>query len=280
MPRRINRRTFLAGLVAAPALVGLYTWRVEPTWLEIVRRDLPVRNLPTALVGKTLAHLSDIHIGKQVDDDYLADVFRRVRDLKPDIVAHTGDLISYGGPSTFEQAKPLLEKFPRGQVGTVAVLGNHDYGVAWSQAGVADHVSRALTEAGATVLRNQSTNVAGLTFVGLDDLWAARFSLPTAFANFQPGQPTIALCHNPDGCDLSGWERHQGWILAGHTHGGQCKSPFLPAPLLPVKNRRYTAGEFALDGGRQLYISRGIGHLLRVRFNVRPEVTIFTLRAA
>ena len=47
-----------------------------------------------------------------------------------------------------------------------------------------------------------------------------------------------------------------------------------------MKNRRYTAGEFALAGGRRLYINRGLGHLLKVRFNVRPEVTLFHLTRA
>ena len=37
------------------------------------------------------------------------------------------------------------------------------------------------------------------------------------------------------------WGDYQGWVLAGHTHGGQCKAPFLPPPLLPVKNARYAA---------------------------------------
>jgi predicted MPP superfamily phosphohydrolase len=88
------------------------------------------------------------------------------------------------------------------------------------------------------------------------------------------------LSHNPDTVDEPGWGRYAGWILAGHTHGGQCKPPFLPPPLLPVRNRRYTAGEFTLSGGRRMYISRGIGHLQRVRFNVRPEVTVFHLDRA
>ena len=47
-----------------------------------------------------------------------------------------------------------------------------------------------------------------------------------------------------------------------------------------MKNRRYTSGEFALAPGRNLYIHRGVGYLKRVRFNVRPEITAFTLRAA
>lgn len=80
--------------------------------------------------------------------------------------------------------------------------------------------------------------------------------------------------------DRPAWGDYRGWILAGHTHGGQCKPPFLPPPLLPVKNRRYTAGAFALSRGRRMYINRGVGHLLRVRFNARPEVTVFRLMRA
>ena len=76
------------------------------------------------------------------------------------------------------------------------------------------------------------------------------------------------------------WGDYEGWILAGHTHGGQVKPPFLPPPMLPVRNKRYTAGAFALSGNRSLYINRGLGNLWPVRFNVRPEITLFTLEAA
>jgi predicted MPP superfamily phosphohydrolase len=69
-------------------------------------------------------------------------------------------------------------------------------------------------------------------------------------------------------------------VLSGHTHGGQCKPPFLPPPLLPVQNRRYTCGEFEIGNERRLYISRGLGHLLQVRINVRPEITLFDLQLA
>jgi len=90
----------------------------------------------------------------------------------------------------------------------------------------------------------------------------------------------LVLCHNPDAADEDFWHGYRGWILAGHTHGGQCKPPFFPPPRLPVKNPRYTAVEFDLFDGRTMYINRGLGHLLRVRFNVRPEITIFRLMAA
>jgi predicted MPP superfamily phosphohydrolase len=88
------------------------------------------------------------------------------------------------------------------------------------------------------------------------------------------------LCHNPDGVDVSGWDDYDGWILAGHTHGGQCKAPFLPPPLLPVRNKRYVKGEVAVNLERTFYINRGLGHLIQARFNVRPEITVFSLARA
>ena len=277
MPQVFTRRRFLSGIIAAPALAALYTWRVEPTWVEFVRRDLPIANLPPGLVGKTLVQLSDIHIGSQVADDHVTDVFAKVSALNPDLVVHTGDLITYAGSKTLDQARTLLGTFPRGKLGTFATLGNHDYGKGWSEPEVARQVAGLLGNAGCTVLRNQQAVVAGLKIVGLDDLWGRQFRPQLVLPQLAPGEPALVLSHNPDTCDLPIWSGYRGWILAGHTHGGQCKPPFLPPPLLPVRNKRYTAGAFDLGDGRNLYINRGVGHLFRVRFNVRPEVTVFRL---
>ncbi len=276
----MNRRRFLGTLAGAAAVTGFYTWRIEPEWLEITHRSLPIAHLPPSLVGKTLVQLSDIHIGPQVDDAYVVRSFAAVQALQPDFVVHTGDLVTYKSPDVFAQARPVMAHFPRGRIGTVAILGNHDYGFDWADSKVADQIESLLTEGGCTVLRNATARIGGLAFVGCDDLWTHRFAPQAALAALKPGEPALVLCHNPDACDLPVWGGYQGWILAGHTHGGQCKPPFLPAPLLPVENRRYTQGAFDLAGHRQLYISRGLGHLLRVRFNVRPEITVFTLTAA
>lgn len=280
MRARLTRRQFLFTLGGGVAATGLYTWRIEPHWVEFVRRDLPIANLPPALAGKTLVQLSDIHIGRQVSDDYLAGVFARVAALQPDLVVHTGDLVSYRDAHTIAQAQAVVAGFPRGKLGTFAILGNHDYGENWTKQSVAAAVAQVLTHAGCTVLRNQAVEVSGLTIVGLDDLWAGRFHPQLVLPRLAPDRPALVLSHNPDACDLPRWFGYKGWILSGHTHGGQCKPPFLPPPLLPVRNRRYTAGEFDLGDGRRLYINRGVGHLLQVRFNARPEVTVFTLRPA
>jgi predicted MPP superfamily phosphohydrolase len=278
----LGRRRFLtASLTVATSglVVGLYTWQVEPHWLELVGRSLPIQGLPAALVGKRLVQLSDLHVGPSVADDYVLETFRRVVALRPDIVVYTGDFTSYHA-EIFTHAERIYAHLPKGRIATVGILGNHDYGPRWAEAEVANRLAAILRATGMQVLRNEVADVAGLQIVGMDDLWAGQFLPAQALAQIDSSRAILVLSHNPDTVDLPGWDRFQGWILAGHTHGGQCKPPFLPPPLLPVKNRRYTAGEFALTADRRLYINRGVGHLLQVRFNVRPEVTVFELQNA
>jgi predicted MPP superfamily phosphohydrolase len=275
----MNRRRFLCGAGASlgvAAGVGGYTWRIEPHRLEIVHRPLPIRNLPSSLAGRMLVHVSDVHVGRRVDDTYVRTTFQRVAALQPHVVVMTGDFMSYHD-GVFGQLPDVYRWFPRGRAATVAVLGNHDYGTAWKDLEVARKLIDMLRPFGVTVLRNEIHDADGLQIAGLDDLWAAQLR-PEVLGRLDGRRAALVLSHNPDSVDLPVWSGYEGWILAGHTHGGQCKPPFLPPPLLPVRNRRYTSGEFALAGNRRLYISRGVGHLLQVRFNVRPEVTAFELR--
>jgi predicted MPP superfamily phosphohydrolase len=199
----------------------------------------------------------------------------------------------------------VLRSMPRGRLGTVASLGNHDYGRDWRNIAVADEVSRVATDAGMVVLRNDVRTIGGLQFAGLADFWSPEFGAghgeppvgallappaspflragtdaAAALRLLAPEQPTVVLSHNPDTQDLAIWEGVRGWVLAGHTHGGQVRAPFLPPPVLPVKNHRYTAGVFDVGPGRTLYINRGLGFLIQVRFDVRPELTLFTLERA
>ena len=238
-----------------------------------------MRGLPPGLSGRTLVQISDVHVGPRVVDGYVVDTFRRVAALAPDIVVMTGDFMSHH-EGWREQVESVYRSFPKGRMATLAVLGNHDYGRGWSHPEVAQGVVDAVQPFGIRVLRNEVHEVEGLRIAGLDDLWARHFRPVAPLRALDGRRPAIVLSHNPDTVDLPVWEGYQGWILSGHTHGGQCKPPFLPPPLLPVLNRRYTSGEFALSGERRLYVSRGVGHLLQVRFNVRPEVTVFNLQSA
>ena len=282
----MDRRDFLrwAAIASATGVAGVggYTWLVEPHWLEVVERELPIADLPGPLVGARLVQVSDIHVGPRVDDDYLIESLERVAALGPDVLVVTGDFISYRaerGADQFDQLRGVLAHLPQGRLATLAILGNHDYGRGWSEVGVADAVIRIVEGAGVRVLRNEVANVAGLDIIGIDDLWARQSDVVAAFRR-RTSDAALVLCHNPDALDSLSWGDYTGWVLAGHTHGGQCKPPFLEPPLLPVQNPLYAAGEVTLADGRRVYINRGLGHLLQVRFNARPEITAFTLRRA
>ncbi len=273
----MSRRRFLAALAAMPAAGMLYGFGVEPRWVEHVRRSLPIAGLPAPLAGRTLVQLSDVHVGPHVAEGYLRTVFAQVTALAPEIVVYTGDFVTYEGARTLAQLAELSSSLPHGSLGTFAVLGNHDYGAEWAEPEVAERIVDELERAGCVVLRNEMAHVAGLAVIGLDDLWAKRCEPEAVFSKVGAMGSALVLSHNPDSCDEEGWGNYRGWVLCGHTHGGQCRAPFLPPPINPVRNKRYVAGEVVHPSGRRLYINRGVGHLHHVRFNARPEVTIFTL---
>jgi len=277
MKRRSFIKKTIKGTLGLGFLAGVYTWQIEPFWLEFVRRKMPIENLPKELEGKTLMQISDVHIGNRFDYQYIIDSFKKAQKLNPDFVVYTGDYVTYENETQFKQLDEVLKYTVKGKIGTVGVLGNHDYGVDCKEQHVADRISLQLQQAGISVLSNQRVELGGLNIIGIDDYWGLNFNPKQAMNKFDKSKANIVLCHNPDVCDLDVWNNYEGWILAGHTHGGQCKSPFLKPPMLPVKNKKYSSGEIDLEDGRLLYINRAIGHLWQVRFNVRPEITIFQL---
>ena len=279
----MKRRAFIKksfwSLTGLGLLSGLYAWQIEPFWLEFVRLKMPIKNLPKDLIGKTLMQISDIHIGYRFDYNYIIESFDKARTYSPDFVVYTGDYVStYKDEVQFDKLSKVLDKCVLGNLGTLGILGNHDYGRNWKQSDIASKVSSMLTERNISMLRNEQKEINGLNFIGFDDYWGTNFNADLTMKDFDNSKANIALCHNPDVCDLAVWKNFKGWILSGHTHGGQCKPPFLPPLLLPVKNKRYTAGKIDLDNERTLYINRALGHLWQIRFNVRPEITIFELQ--
>jgi predicted MPP superfamily phosphohydrolase len=286
-PRRISRRSAitLGVLGTATALAG-YAYGVEPRWVSVVHHDMAIPKLPPHLVGKTAVQLSDTHIGNRVDKEYLLRQFKYVQSLQPDFVFFTGDFVDKATLWHVDQAKKLLDHFPRGSSGTAFVLGNHDFDTHTpssrsnnsSTAQLIDHFHEA---EGIELLDDDVVDFDGLKVAGLPDLWYGGFNRMVSKRTIEKvsGAPSIVLSHNPDSADLPIWGDFDSWLLCGHTHGGQCNFPLIGAPILPVNNKAYVSGEFQFDQWK-MYINRGLGHSTRVRFMARPEITIFTLQKA
>jgi uncharacterized protein len=275
--RNMKRRKFIKTALATGTVAALYAWQIEPFWLEFVRLKMPIKNLPKALIGKTLMQISDMHIGDKFDYHFIIDSFKKAQAFNPDFVVYTGDFVSYKSEKQFAQLTEVFQNVVLGTLGTVGILGNHDYGKNWKESKVADAIAGLLKTHNVPILRNEQKLFNGLNIIGLDDYWGTNFQPQNVMANLNHDLANLVLCHNPDVVDEPVWNDYKGWILSGHTHGGQCKPPFLDAPMLPVKNKRYSAGKIDVDEGRTLYINRALGHLWQVRFNVRPEITVFEL---
>lgn len=267
-------------LSVAGAFPALYSWQVEPFWVEFVERKLPVKNLPPSLEGKILMQISDLHVGDRFDWNYLIETFQEAKRFKPDFVVYTGDYVNYGTSEEQKNLETVMENCVLGTLATLGILGNHDYGVSWKDVECSDRICETLNDNGIITLRNTQYESNGLNFIGFDDLWSPKFQPSEVMKEYDTAKANIVLCHNPDACDLDIWNGYQGWILSGHTHGGQCRIPGIITPILPVKNKKYTSGEIDLEDGRMLYINRAIGHSFQVRFMVRPEITVFTLTQA
>jgi predicted MPP superfamily phosphohydrolase len=194
----LTRRRFLLGSATAALGVGAYTWRVEPHWVSVVRRDMAVRNLPSEMQGRTLAQISDLHVCPKVDSDYLGACLREVSALQPDVVAVTGDFVSSASRERFEEVARVFENLAPPPLGCFAVFGNHDFGERWSDMTLAGHLEKRLTEIGVTVLRNASRDVRGLRIAGVDDLWGPNFRPAEVLPKLGAEEPAVVLCHNPD----------------------------------------------------------------------------------
>ena len=71
---------------------------------------------------RTLVHLSDIHFGR-VDAAIIEPLINLIADLKPDVVAVSGDLTQRARSQQFKEARAFLDRLPKPQI---IVPGNHD----------------------------------------------------------------------------------------------------------------------------------------------------------
>jgi predicted MPP superfamily phosphohydrolase len=130
--------------------------------------------------------------------------------------------------------------------------------------------------AGVTFLNNDARRLDGNAWVvGIDDSLAGTPDPRRALAELPAGAFKIALFHSPAYFDSV--EQRIDLGLAGHTHGGQLRIPFLPPLWLQEGSGTYVEGWYERGQGR-MYVSRGIGNsILEMRLACRPEIAVFQL---
>lgn len=137
----------------------------------------------------------------------------------------------------------------------------------------------ALMSAGVRPLVNAAVQVDGadLWVAGVDDLTEGQPDLRAALADVPDEPPLILLAHNPD-IWLDARVAAADLILSGHTHGGQVRLPGVGVAHTQGTHlsRQRPAGWFE-RGGTRMFVSRGLGESIPLRFGVRPQVALIHL---
>ncbi len=264
---------------------------IDPLDLRVARHTVPIRNLPQALDGMRIAHLSDWHVGPRVPLELLEASTRAALDLNPDLIALTGDFV-HSKVAQLDTLRdilaPLLEP-GASRFGTVSVLGNHDY--------YDDHeaVRETLEELGVLMLDNDRMfimpdGVVGdqsdaLCIAGLADPWMDTPVQELALGGVPERTARVILCHQPDVAEHFGWRisgaPRADLMLSGHTHGGQVRLPLLGTPIVPSRFGQKYAGGLTQGPHFPVITSRGIGmSILPIRWGVPPEIGEITLTRA
>jgi predicted MPP superfamily phosphohydrolase len=242
---------------------------IEARHIRIEEVHITTPKLATGRV--VIAQISDMHLGILLGDEFLERIITKLRELKPDIVVATGDIVDGQGGNFDALGRYFHSYVP--PLGAYAVTGNHEY-----YAGL-EHSLRFLSNAGFTVLRGESAKAGGIVLVGVDDSTAmstgqqARLDTGKALAAVAANDFVVLLKHQPV-VDSDGRFDLQ---LSGHIHGGQ----IFPFVYLTRLSYRVHSGLTELADGRKLYVSRGTGTWgPPIRLFAPPEITLITIASS
>jgi uncharacterized protein len=255
-------------LASLMTLLGLFIARRKPGIVDV---RIPLAGLPRALHGFTIAQISDVHVGPTIKRGFVEGIVDRVNDIKPDMIAITGDLVDGSVQQLSIHTEPLAQLTARH--GAFFVTGNHEYYSgerAWTEE---------IRRLGLRVLKNEHVVLnhdgASLVLAGVTDLSAHHFdpaqrSDPAAAMHGAPSDAAakILLAHQPSSAAAAA---NAGFDvqISGHTHGGQ----FWPWNLFVHLFQPFTGGLHRLKN-LWIYVSRGTGYWGPPnRFGVPSEIT-------
>lgn len=278
---KLSGMTILSFLVAGMGGIG-YASLVEPEWIDVEEITIKLPRLSPKFSGIRIAQISDMHIGGWMNQERLSQVIDSVISQTPDLVVMTGDYVighNWVGDMNlaFSVLRNELSRLTSKYL-TLSVLGNHDH---WLDA---EAVKAALQASGVIDIGNNvhTMESAGAEFhiAGVDSSYVNRDDLNLVLGKMPENGASILLVHEPDFADRSAETGRFDLQLSGHSHGGQIVLPFFGPPILPKFAEKYPIGLYKIKDMYQ-YTNRGVGMTNpTIRFNCRPEITIFNLESA
>jgi len=234
--------------------------------------------LPEEFYGLKIVHIGDIHYGRTVNKKELEHLVDEVNKLKPDIVVFTGDFIDKDTLSNASLAEEISDIMARikASIGKYAVTGNHD--------AKNKLYTKLILESEFVLLDNTYDIVykGGLTpiFIGGSGTYSYNLdSLEETFSYFNDDNPNlykILLMHEPD-LMTKARKYDVNLALAGHSHNGQVRLPFIGGIIFPKHAKTYNGPYYKVDD-THLFITSGVGTSgLNLRFFNKPSINLYRL---
>ncbi len=223
--------------------------------------------------GIVVAHLSDLHEKEFGQDN--GQLFEKVADLTPDLIAVTGDMVAHGNQKEIDAV--YTRRFARALASiapTYFVTGNHERNFD-------GRVERIMEEHGVRVLHtgdmaHVAVGKSEVNLSGMDDVSFDHVDVLESVSVFE-GERTgfnIFLAHRPEYYPLY-LRKNIDLVLSGHTHAGQIRFPKIGTIAMNGQGflPKYVQGEFT-DGATTMIISRGLGAsgYPKIRINNPPEL--------
>lgn len=269
-----NKLAIIVVLMGMVAVADAYF--IEPNWLQTEQVVIHDPELAQVLRGIKVVQISDIHLKGGIGNREKS-LIAEVNALKPDLLFITGDFFSDQFKSELtEEVTALAELIHnfKATTGIFGVVGNYD-GPLGKPA-----VMKIFRDAGIDMLLNENRTVVLpnqkiLYLAGFYDTWNKRARMKT-FNGIPQGVPFVVLSHDPDNL-REAMGVGANLVLAGHTHGGQIRIPFLTERSKSANKSAFISGLYD-TGKTKLYVNRGIGTTrVPVRFFCRPEITVFNI---
>ncbi|HKK17926.1 MAG TPA: metallophosphoesterase [Opitutales bacterium] len=264
--------------------VDLLALRYYVTYVEPERLVLRKVRLETPKLAQTvrILHISDIQAGSI--GDYEKEIFARIAALEPDLILNTGDYLQEVPPATFESELPKLIELFRTldpEYGIYGVFGDTEmelYGVPEESLEPLDILSSETVEidTGGGVI-----SIHGLSLYQSNKPEWARRTVEQWLEDSGGPEFRILMGHAPDYA-MGMAEQPIDLCLAGHTHGGQVRLPFIGPLTTYSKVPKDWARGFRRIGIPYLNVSAGAGSNRRhglppIRFNCPTEMTLIEL---
>jgi predicted MPP superfamily phosphohydrolase len=269
---------FTAVFSLMATLIGWIAWETVALSVEYV--EVPIDGLPPQFDGFRIAQVSDLH-GKRLDPT--GREVQAITEAGVDLIAATGDFVHRNNIEGINRIQPFMQALV--EIAPVyAVSGNHDHWTDWP------YIARRLRDIGVIVLENSHVRIrrgAGeIILAGVSDPYTGHGSLTQALPA-QDDAVIVLLAHAPTWFEPWNADTAPARLnlvsltMAGHTHGGQVKLPFLGA-VTTASGRLFPPSHvegLSREGNGWLYINRGVAKGgMAFRFLSRREVTVITLK--